>query len=259
MTRVLIIAGSDSSGGAGIQADLKTVTMLGGYGMTAITSVTVQDTRIVHKIYDLPPAIVADQIAVVLNDIGADSIKIGMLSSAEIVEAVADKIKGYPEIPYVVDPVVLSTSGTRLLSANGVKSLKSYLLPGSIMTPNIPEAELLAGMSITTESHMAEAGRKLLQMGAKAVVVKGGHLSGERLYDVLVDKDGVHRVDYPRIDTDQTHGTGCVLASALAFFIGSGETLPRALALAGRYVHQAILAAPGLGKGHGPIGCFPCS
>lgn len=259
MTRVLIIAGSDSSGGAGIQADLKTVTMLGGYAMTAITSVTVQDTQKVHKIYDLPPAIVADQIRVVLKDIGADSIKIGMLSSAEIVEAVAEILKEYPAIPCVVDPVVLSTSGARLLSASGVKYLKSMLLPGSIITPNIPEAELLAGMSITTDAHMVEAGRKLLHMGAKAVVVKGGHLLGQHLHDVLLDEQGVHRIDYSRIDTRHTHGTGCVLASALAFFIGSGEALPQALALAGRYVHQAILAAPGLGEGNGPIGCMPCS
>ena len=233
--------------------------MLGGYAMSAMTSVTVQDTQRVHKIYDMPGSLVADQIRVVLNDIGADAIKIGMLSSSEIVEAVAGILSEYPYIPRIIDPVMLSTSGTRLLSPNGTKLLIKNLLPGSIVTPNVPEAESLTMTSITSVETMVEAGQKLVQMGAKAALIKGGHLLGETLHDVLVEDGGIHIFDQLWIESQHTHGTGCVLASALAFFIAEGRSLPDAVSYAGQYVHRAILNAPGLGKGNGPIGHLLCS
>jgi hydroxymethylpyrimidine/phosphomethylpyrimidine kinase len=252
--KILTIAGSDPSGGAGVQADLKTIAMLGGYGMSAITSVTVQDTSQVYKTYDIPAPIVADQIRVVLEDIGADVIKTGMLSSTTIVRAVIDALATYSHITKVIDPVMLSTSGTRLLDPSAIKLLKTSLFPGSIITPNVPEAESLTALSITTVDHMLQAGKKLCDMGAKAVVIKGGHIKGDKVHDVLVSDEGTHVFDQDWIDTKHTHGTGCTFASALACFIGQGKKLEEAVDGARQYVHKAIRNAPGLGNGNGPLG-----
>jgi hydroxymethylpyrimidine/phosphomethylpyrimidine kinase len=254
IARVLTIAGSDPSGGAGIQADLKTMTTLDVYGMSVITSVTVQDTLQVYKTYDIPAAIISEQINVVLEDIGADIIKLGMLSSLSITQAVCKTLAAYDTIQKVIDPVMISTSGMKLLDQSAIKLLRTHLLPNSIITPNVPEAEILAKMAITTVDHMVEAGKILCQMGAKAVIIKGGHLNSPILHDVLVTKENAYIFDHERIETKHTHGTGCTFASALSCFLAKGDTIYNAAEQAAKYVHQAIINAPGLGRGNGPLG-----
>lgn len=255
--RVLIVAGSDSGGGAGIQGDVKTVTCLGGYAATAITALTAQNTLGVQGIHPVPPEFVTAQIESVLSDIGADSIKTGMLLNAEIILAVSAALRARPEIPLVLDPVMVAKGGTPLLAPDAVSALMESLLPrAALITPNIPEAELLSGMPIRESAHMEKAGRRILGMGAAAVLVKGGHLeSGAEVRNMLL-APGQEPLWFmkPRRDTRHTHGTGCTLASAIAAGIAQGaalaDTLPRAL----DYVAAAIDAAPGLGAGHGPLG-----
>ena len=263
--RVLIIAGSDSGGGAGIQADIKTVTVLGGYAATAITAVTVQNTLGVSAIHDVPDAIIAAQIEAVLSDIGADAIKTGMLHKASVIHAVADALAPYPDIPLILDPVMVAKGGAPLLQQEAVAALKERLIPRALLiTPNVPEAEALlqvAGCTLqdADKKQMAEAAQKLLTLGSRAVFLKGGHLSGSEVTDVLMNTCNLQpeTCNYyisPRIDTRHTHGTGCTLASAIAASIAQGMGLQAACARAHDYVHRAILAAPGLGKGHGPLG-----
>lgn len=254
MPRILTIAGSDPSGGAGVQADLKTMAMLGCYGMSVITSVTVQDTLQVYKTYDLPSAIISEQIRVVLEDIGADVIKTGMLSSLSITRAIIDALVPYSTITKVIDPVMLSSSGTRLLDQSALKLLRKSLFENAIITPNVPEAEVLSNMKITNIDQMVEAGRKLCQQGAKAIIIKGGHLVSQKVHDVLVTEESSFVFDHERLETHHTHGTGCTFASALACFLSQDKSLYDAVALASAYVHAAIKHAPGLGKGHGPLG-----
>ena len=264
--RLLIIAGSDSSGGAGLQADIKTATALGVYAAAVVTAVTVQDTRGVHSIYPIPAAVVRDQIACVLDDIGADAIKIGMLGSAEIVEAVAEMLQSARQVAIVVDPVLASTSGALLLEENAMSDFKTRLLPlTTLLTPNIPEAETLAGMAIRSTDDMRRAGEDLRTLGAKAVLVKGGHSSGVTIDDVLVSAQGEQVYSSPRIGSRNTHGTGCTLSTAIACSLAQGLTLVDSISLAREFVQQAIETAPGFGHGHGPLnhlhlqkkGCHP--
>lgn len=253
--RVLIIAGSDSGGGAGIQADIKSVTALGGYAATAITALTAQNTNGVHGIFDLPAAFVTQQIEVVLDDIGADAIKTGMLHRTDILEVViAALARMAPGVPLVVDPVMVAKGGASLLDEDTRDALRQGLIPrASVLTPNVPEAEILTQMTITDEDAMAAAGRKLLALGPKAVLMKGGHLPGDEVVDLLLTTGTVRRFASPRIESRHTHGTGCTLASALACGLAQGLDVEAAVERARAYVLQAIRTAPGYGQGHGPL------
>ena len=253
--RVLIVAGSDSGGGAGIQADIKTVTALGGYAATAVTALTAQDTRGVHGVHPVPPDFIARQMALVLDDIGADAIKTGMLGDAPTIDAVARVLaeKG-GGIPLILDPVMVAKGGASLLDAGAVGALTARLLPlAFLVTPNLPEAEALTGRSLKSPDDMEAAARALIGMGARAALVKGGHLPGAEVVDVLVGPEGARRFAGPRIESRNTHGTGCTLASAIACSIAQGMGLEAAVARARAYVVRAIETAPGLGSGHGPL------
>lgn len=253
--RVLIIAGSDSGGGAGIQADIKTVTAMGGYAMTAITALTAQNTTGVYGIHDVPEWFIRKQIMLVLSDIGADSIKTGMLSTPSILVTVAACIRRYArDIPFVLDPVMVAKGGAPLLRNDAVDILKEKLLPmASLVTPNIPEAELLTGISIRTTADMQSAGEKLLKMGAKAALIKGGHMGGNQLTDLLVTDNQLIYFKSKRINTLHTHGTGCTFASAIATGLANRQKLEKSVYNAKSYLISAIKAAPGFGKGHGPL------
>jgi hydroxymethylpyrimidine/phosphomethylpyrimidine kinase len=253
--RVLIVAGSDSGGGAGIQADIKAVTALGGYAATAITALTAQNTLGVAGILDVPASFVAQQMELVLDDIGADAVKTGMLNRGDVIaEIVAMLAAKAPGVPVVVDPVMVAKGGHKLLDDKALGALRSLLLPrAAVLTPNIPEAELLTGFTIEDPEAMLQAARDLLALGPAAVLVKGGHLPGDDLVDVLVTASEVHSFAGRRIDSVHTHGTGCTLASAIAEGLGRGMALPTAIERARAYVRQAIQSAPGLGKGHGPL------
>ena len=254
--RVLIVAGSDSGGGAGIQADIKAVMALGGYAATAITALTAQNTLGVHGVMPVPPDFVRLQMTVVLDDIGADAIKTGMLGSADVVQAVAATLRQYAAgVPLVVDPVMVAKGGARLLDDAAVVAMRCDLLPlTTLLTPNIPEAEALTGLAITDQNTARLAAQALLDLGAPAVLLKGGHRSGAVVQDLLATKAGVEVIETPRIDTRHTHGTGCTLASAVATGLAQGLSLSDAVRRGIAYVHAAILAAPGFGAGHGPLG-----
>ncbi|MCB2108471.1 MAG: bifunctional hydroxymethylpyrimidine kinase/phosphomethylpyrimidine kinase [Rhodobacteraceae bacterium] len=253
--RVLIVAGSDSGGGAGIQADIKTVTALGGYAATAVTAITVQNTLGVSAVHDVPPEIVAQQIEAVVTDLGADIIKTGMLGSAAVIDAVAESIsRCAADIPLVVDPVMRAKGGHALLPEDAASLLVSKLVRRArIVTPNLPEAEVLTGRVIKTVADMDAAIPALRALGAEAVLLKGGHLEGDDVVDLLISADNVVRLSDRRIATRSTHGTGCTLASAIAAGLATGAPLEQAVVRARRYVRQAILTAPGLGQGHGPL------
>jgi hydroxymethylpyrimidine/phosphomethylpyrimidine kinase len=253
--KVLIIAGSDSGGGAGIQADLKTVMALGGYGMTAITAVTVQDTQEVYAVHPMPPQIVAQQMTVTLDDIGADCLKTGMLHDAPLIEAVTTVIKAKAaKLPLVVDPVMLAKGGHPLLEEAALMALKQKLLPlATVITPNIPEAEMLLGKKISTVDQMIEAAKELSKFGSKAVLVKGGHMPGTMITDILWDGSTITEWKHPRINTENTHGTGCTLASAIATGLAQGMAQKDAISRAREYVIGAIKATIPLGHGHGPL------
>jgi hydroxymethylpyrimidine/phosphomethylpyrimidine kinase len=251
--RVLIIAGSDSGGGAGIQADIKTVTMLGGYAATAITAVTVQNTLGVSAVHPIPTDIVVAQARAVLDDIGADAIKTGMLGSRAVVEALADLFAGVA-VPIVIDPVMAATTGAALLEEDAIEALRLRLIPlAALLTPNAPEAERLTGLAVATTDDLRRAGEALLGKGARAVLMKGGHLPGETVTDVLLTTAGETLFSSARIVTRHSHGTGCTLASACATGLAQGLDLPAAVRRAHAFVAEAIRHAPGLGGGHGPI------
>ncbi|MGE4220121.1 MAG: bifunctional hydroxymethylpyrimidine kinase/phosphomethylpyrimidine kinase [Alphaproteobacteria bacterium] len=253
--RVLIAAGSDSGGGAGIQADIKAVTALGGFAMTAVTALTAQNTEGVFGVVGIEPAFIAQQMELVLRDIGADCLKTGMLHNAAVIEAVAG-VHGEmaAAVPLVVDPVMVAKGGHALLESEAVQALRARLLPqATLVTPNLPEAEALTGLAVTEPEAMVAAGEAIRAMGPAAVLIKGGHLAGERLYDVLVAANGVEVFEDARIATRHTHGTGCTLASAIATGIAQGMGLRDAVARARAYVREAIRTAPGLGHGHGPL------
>lgn len=256
IARVLLIAGSDSGGGAGIQADLKTVTALSAYASTAITALTAQNTLGVQSIVAIDPSFVAEQMRVVLEDIGADALKTGMLHSRAVVETVVYTAQKYaPNVPLVVDPVMIAKGGAALLESDAVSAVRDVLVPNaSVLTPNLPEAEALLDRRIHTVDDMRAAARALVEMGADAVLLKGGHLEGERVVDVLFsEEDGERIFEGARIHTRSTHGTGCTLASAVAAGLASKLTLVEAVDRARRYVIEALQQAPGLGKGHGPL------
>ncbi len=251
--RVLIIAGSDSSGGAGIQADIKTCAAFGAYSSTAITAVTAQNTLGVEQVELMPPGLVRAQIRSVLSDIGADVIKIGMLGSAEIIDVVAEEIDE-AEAFIILDPVMVATSGDKLLEDDAIKALKDKLLPlADLITPNVPEAEILTGLKIANVDDLSKAGEALLGMGVYAALMKGGHLEGKSVIDVLVSEEGASVMSGPRIRTRHTHGTGCTLASAVAACMALGAPLDEAVMSAREFVFQAIKTAPGLGAGKGPL------
>ena len=253
--RVLIVAGSDSGGGAGIQADIKTVTCLGGYAATAITALTAQNTLGVAAICEIPTDFIRRQMEVVLGDIGADCLKTGMLASAAIVETVAAALADLaPLVPLVLDPVMVAKGGAALLAGSAAEALKACLIPRArLLTPNSPEAEALLGRPITTIADMDAAARDLLALGPRAVLLKGGHLAGDDLVDVLADESGLRRFAGRRIVSRSTHGTGCTLASAIATGLAQGMDLDAAVIRARDYVVRAIATAPGLGAGHGPL------
>ena len=251
--RVLIIAGSDSSGGAGIQADIKTCAAFGAYSMTAITAVTAQNTVGVHEVEMMPAALVKAQIEACLSDIGADVIKIGMLGNMDIINVVAEAITDIDAF-VVLDPVMVATSGDRLLDADSIEAMKTKLVPlCDLITPNVPEAEILTGLKIDDTDGMSVAGAKLLKMGAYAALMKGGHLSGKVLVDILVSEDGTSHMTGPRLHSRHTHGTGCTLASAVAAAMALGAPLEEAVLSARDFVFEGIRTAPKLGKGHGPL------
>ena len=255
--RVLIIAGSDSGGGAGIQADIKAVTALDGFAMTAITALTAQNTLGVQGVVGVEPGFVAQQMEMVLSDLGADTLKTGMLASPDIIVTVAETIARLaPERPLVVDPVMVAKGGHRLLQEAAERTLVAQLLPlATVVTPNVPEAEMLVGFPIRSEDDMRSAGAALLAMGPRAALMKGGHLDegGSEVVDLLVTSQGVQRFAHRRIATRHTHGTGCTLASAIACGLAQGMALADAVARARDYVRRAIETAPGFGAGHGPL------
>ena len=255
VARVLAIAGSDSGGGAGIQADIKTISALGGYAMTAITALTAQNTQGVFGVHAAPPDFIRHQIRLLLEDIGADAIKTGMLHSAEVIGAVVEEVARLaPELPLVVDPVMVAKGGQPLLEPSAIAALRTLLLPrATLLTPNLPEAEALSGRTISRPEQMAEAGRALLALGAKAVLMKGGHFEGPEVTDFLVTEAGLRRFSHPRRATTSTHGTGCTLASAIATGLGQGLGLDAAVERGIAFVAAAMAQAPGLGKGHGPL------
>ncbi len=252
--RVLILAGSDSGGGAGIQADIKTVTALGGYAATAITAVTVQNTLGVSAVHPIPLDIIEGQARAVLDDIGADAIKTGMLGDEAVVELVARIIESAGDIPAVIDPVMVAKGGASLLDEGAVAAVRERLIPlAALLTPNAPEAAALTGLAVETEDDMRRAGEALLQLGARAVLMKGGHVEGPVVVDLLMTPYAETRFETGRLDTRHTHGTGCTLASACAVGLAQGLGLDRSVARARDYVLEAIRRAPGFGAGHGPL------
>ncbi len=257
--RVLIIAGSDSGGGAGIQADIKAVSAMGGYAATAITAVTAQNTTGVQSVYPLPEDLIQQQISSVLDDIGADALKIGMLGTDTIIQAVSDSLgQKQGDIPLILDPVMVAKGGASLLRDDAVTAMKSLMLPKAfLITPNIPEAEILAAGSIKCRNDMVEAARAIQAQGPENVLLKGGHMDGDEMVDILLLEDGtIKQFHTTRLETKHTHGTGCSMASALSAKIAQGVDLPTAVAEVQTYIHAAIKNAPQLGAGHGPLNHF---
>jgi hydroxymethylpyrimidine/phosphomethylpyrimidine kinase len=253
--RVLVVAGSDSGGGAGIQADIKTVTALGGFAMTAVTALTAQNTEGVFGVSEVAPDFVAKQIELTLTDIGADCVKTGMLHSAAVIDAVMDALERHaPGVPLVADPVMVAKGGARLLRSDAITTLtRRLLLRATVLTPNLGEAEALTGLEIRDLDAMKHAAEMLLSLGAQAVLVKGGHMPGDVVRDVLAGPDGLDVLEGERIQTRHTHGTGCTLASAIATGLAQGMTIRHAVVRARGYVREAIATAPGFGRGHGPL------
>jgi len=253
MRTAMTVAGSDSGGGAGIQADLKTFAALGVHGTSVITALTAQNTLGVSGIYDLPASFVEAQFDAVASDIGVDAMKTGMLFNAEIIDAVCRKIRQYGLSKVVIDPVMVATSGDLLLREDAIDAIKGRLLPlAMVVTPNLREAEVLAGLRIQSDDDIREAARRIFNLGPRYVLVKGGHAKGEAV-DWLFDGDGFVPYAAPRIETTNTHGTGCTLSAAIAALMAMGRTVPAAVAGAKQYISAAIQYAYPLGKGHGPV------
>jgi hydroxymethylpyrimidine/phosphomethylpyrimidine kinase len=252
---VLIVAGSDSGGGAGIQADIKTVTALQGFAMTAVTALTAQNTTGVYGVVGVEPDFIRQQMQVVLSDLGADAIKTGMLHSAAVIAAVAAELRaGAGGLPVVVDPVMVAQSGASLLEDDAAVALRDELLGlATVLTPNLPEAETLTGAAIRDVAEMQVAAERLRELGAANVLLKGGHMEGPTMTDVLATAEGVEVFADPRIDTAETHGTGCTLASAIATGLAQGLPLRAAVVRARAYLRAALATAPGYGRGQGPV------
>jgi hydroxymethylpyrimidine/phosphomethylpyrimidine kinase len=259
--RALTIAGSDSGGGAGIQADLKTFAANGVYGMSAITAITAQNTQGVRDIHPVPPEQIEKQIAAVIEDIGVDAVKIGMLHSVEVIQTVVEALKKYRLHNIVVDPVMVSTSGDRLLQEDAIETLIQDMLPiATVITPNLPEAEIILKHEIKTRETFAQAARKLSETKADSVLLKSGHFAGDRLTDIFYIRENgqIKEIPYKRIDTRNTHGTGCTLSSAVAAWLAHGYSLEEAIEKGLEYTHKAITegARYKLGEGHGPVHHF---
>jgi hydroxymethylpyrimidine/phosphomethylpyrimidine kinase len=253
--RVLVVAGSDSGGGAGIQADIKTVAMLGGHPMTAITAITAQNTVGVAGVQAIPAAMVIAQIDAVAEDIGIDAVKIGMIGSAATAHAVAERLERLRGIPVVLDPVMVATSGAALADAETIAAFARLMRMATVVTPNVPELAALAGMNVASEAAAEDAARILATRHGCAVLAKGGHLDGDAVIDQLVDSGGqIARWSQSRIVTRHSHGTGCTLASGIAAGLAAGMGIVPAIARARDYVRAALRAAPGFGAGHGPMG-----
>ena len=252
-SKVLIIAGSDSSGGAGIQADIKTVTALGSYAMTAITAVTIQNTTGVKSIVSISPKEISKQIEFTSSDIKPDAIKIGMLHSKEVVLAVIKSVKKIKISKIVLDPVMVAKGGTKLIDNKAISTIKNKLLKKVyLITPNIPEAEILTNSKINSIDEMIIAAHKLVNLGAKNVLLKGGHLKSKKMYDILVNKKEVKIFENKKYTTKNTHGTGCTLSSAITTYLSCGKLLKKSCYLSIKYVNQAIGSNLKYGKGHGP-------
>jgi len=258
----LTIAGSDSGGGAGIQADLKTFHQFGVYGTSAIVAVTAQNTKGVRAVHPIPPEIVAAQLDALADDLPPNAVKTGMLATKPLVELVAERLRRHRWSAYVLDPVMVASSGDRLLDADAEAAVREQLVPlAQVVTPNLEEASILVGFPVRDPDTMERAGRALIAMGARAALIKGGHLEGDELLDVLVEPDEVIRFPHTRIDTESTHGTGCTLSAAITAGLarwhvtnrGLPPPLPELVGLGLDYVHRAIAAAPKLGEGHGPV------
>jgi hydroxymethylpyrimidine/phosphomethylpyrimidine kinase len=254
----LTIAGSDSGAGAGIQADLKTFAAFGVYGLTVITAVTAQNTVGVRAVQEVDAKVISQQLDAVAEDFRIGALKTGMLSSAAIIEVVAEGIRRHQLGPLVVDPVMVAKSGDRLLREDAVEALRRTLLPlARVVTPNIPEAEVLAGRAIRTLEDRMAAARAIMELGAQAVVIKGGHSEEDPIVDLLIDQTGAHEYRARRIATTSTHGTGCTFSAAITAALARGQDLRAAVAEAREYVSRALLGAPGLGHGHGPLNHLP--
>ncbi len=253
--RLLVVAGSDSGGGAGLQADLKTATSMGVYAMSAVTAVTAQDTHRIHRTLHVPPDLVALQMRTALEDLGADAIKTGMLCTRATIEAVLETVAGCAAgTPLIVDPVLTASSGETLLEPDADATLRERLVRRAyLVTPNAPEAARLTGRPVTNQNEMLAAGRRMLAMGAHAALITGGHIGGAVVTDLLITEAEVREFAADRLDTPHTHGTGCTLASAIAAGIAKGQTLIDATAEGHAYVQRAIRTAPGLGGGRGPL------
>tara|TARA_B100000035_G_scaffold107646_1_gene91292 strand:- start:485 stop:1297 length:813 start_codon:yes stop_codon:yes gene_type:complete len=253
-SKILVIAGSDSSGGAGIQADIKTITSLGSYALTAITAVTVQNTMGVKSVTPIPSNEIKNQIIYSAKDIKPDAIKIGMLHSKSVIKKVLESLKRLKIKKIVLDPVMVAKGGARLIDEEAIKILKRDLIPNvSLITPNIPEAEVLTGIKIYNKEDMILAANQLLNFGAQNVLIKGGHLDTKKVEDVFLNRSDFKIFVNPRFKTKNTHGTGCTLSSAITTFFSCGKSLKNACELAIKYVNMAILTNPKYGKGHGPI------
>jgi len=253
-SKVLIIAGSDSSGGAGIQADIKTVTALGSYATTTVTAVTAQNTKGVKKIISIPKETVEKQMIMILDDIGTHAAKIGMLHNVDIIRSVYKILKRYKLKNVVLDPVMIAKDGTKLINNSSIKHIKKLLLPLSIIvTPNIPEAEALTGYSISNKEDMIIAAKKILSMGSKNVLLKGGHLKSKMIFDILVTKKRIEIFSRKKIRTKSTHGTGCTLSSAIATCLSHKKSIYKSCKTSLKYVNKAVLSAPEYGKGFGPL------
>ena len=253
-SKILIIAGSDSSGGAGIQADLKTVTALGSYGMTAITAVTTQNTKGVKSIVPISPKEILSQIMFTSRDIKPDAIKIGMLHSSKVIEHVIQSLNKIKIKKIVLDPVMVAKGGAKLIDNSAIDLIRVKLIKRvNLITPNIPEAEILTGLTIKNKDDMIVAANKLINFGAKNVLIKGGHLKSKKVKDIFLSKSDLKIFVSSRYNTRNTHGTGCTLSSAITTFLSCGKPIKKACELGIKYVNSAILTNPNYGKGHGPI------
>ena len=253
-SKILIVAGSDSSGGAGIQADIKTVTSLGSYAMTAVTAVTSQNTTGVKSIVAIPPREISKQIEFTSKDIKPDAIKIGMLHSSSIIQSVIKSLNKIKNNKVILDPVMVAKGGTKLIDNNAIFLLKKKLIKKvTLITPNIPEAEILTGLKIQSVNEMVISAKKLIKLGAKNVLIKGGHLSSKILIDIFVNKNETKIFKHKKIFTKNTHGTGCTLSTAIATYYSCGKTLKNSCRMAIKYVNHSIRSGPNFGNGHGPI------
>ena len=253
-SKILIIAGSDSSGGAGIQADIKTVTALGGYAMTAVTAITVQNTKGVSAVIPIKPSEIEKQILFTCKDIKPDGIKIGMLHSSQVIVSVANALKKIKTSKVILDPVMIAKGGARLINKSAIKTLKDKLIKKAhLITPNIPEAEVLTNIKIKTSEDMIHAANILLKFGVKNVLLKGGHRNSKYMEDIFLNRKEIKIFKNKKIKTKNTHGTGCTLSSAIATFLSCGKPLKKSCELGIKYVNQAIGSNPNYGKGHGPI------